>query len=746
MEPFAHSSDHLLAELERIDLLIRSRVAHLRRVQSEDEHFRGLYISEPEVDALLAQPLGEPQWLRGTDRGKLTDFDAVLGELGQTIAGRRSASAEQGIDLRLDRLARTFRLGSFEIDALLICLAVEIDLRYEKLYAYLQDDVTKRRPSVDLAIRLLISAGGSVLDARRHFMASSPLIAHQLVHLVEDPQQPRSSLLAHIMKPDDRIVEFLFGIDEMDVRLRSTVKALPARRRLDELLLEDQARTAFRNASLQADSQPMPDGDKLAPVLVLEGPPGAGKSSVAEAMCRERRRDLLIVDVSAVQSDADTVTSLPSARWAGIASLVEREAELRGAGVHWRGLDVLTGEAQRASLTSLLRAVDTLRVPCFIAVSDAREVVSSFPRRGAIVMQMPEPTHAQREQCWSAGLAGARLDEHVDISALATRFRLSFGKIGQAAMSARQLANVRGGSAATITPHDLQVACRLHSNQRLSLLARKAVASYGWDDIVLPDDCKAQLHEICNHVKYRDRVYGDWGFGRKLALGKGLAVLFAGPSGTGKTMAAGIIAGELGLDIYKIDLSTVISKYIGETEKNLSRIFEEAETSNAILFFDEADALFGKRSEVRDSHDRYANVEVGYLLQRMEEYEGVAILATNLRKNMDDAFVRRLHFTVEFPFPDRKDRHRIWQGIWPKDTPRDQALDLELLATRHEMAGGNIKNIAVAAAFLAADDGEVVRMRHVNQATLREYRKTGKLIGDDHGFAEGARFEGRQKP
>ena len=255
----------------------------------------------------------------------------------------------------------------------------------------------------------------------------------------------------------------------------------------------------------------------------------------------------------------------------------------------------------------------------------------------------------------------------------------------------------------------------------------------------------ALLREICNHVKYRDRVYGDWGFGRKLALGKGLAVLFAGPSGTGKTMAAGIIAAELGLDLYKIDLSTVISKYIGETEKNLSRVFEEAETSNAILFFDEADALFGKRSEVRDSHDRYANVEVGYLLQRMEEYEGVAILATNLRKNMDDAFVRRLHFTVDFPFPDEEDRHRIWKGIWPQDTPLDATIDLDLLASRYEVAGGNIKNIAVAAAFLAADEGEVVRMSHVIQATLREYQKTGKLLVEEDEFAAEDRFVRRRR-
>ena len=733
MEPFAHSSDHLLAELERIDLLIRSRVAHLRRVQSEDEHFRGLYISEQEVDALLARPLGAPQWLHGQDCGQLAGVDPALVDLAQMIACRRAASAEVGIDLRLDRLARTFRLDAFEVDVLLVCLAVEIDLRYEKLYAYLQDDVTKKRPSVDLAIRLLSSANSDFAEARRHFVAPSPLIAHQIVQVLEDPQQPQSPLLARILKPDDRIVAFLFGIDQVDPPLCDAVRAVTPTCNLDDLLLEGGARSAFRNAGLE---QSLARDDAPSPVIVLDGRAGSGKKSMAEALCRERRCELLVADVSTLASEATAAPGPGSTRWTDFARLVEREAALRGAAVLWCGVDAFTGDPQRGHLTSFLRVVDAGRVPCFVALSGANDVAALFTRRGVILMQMPEPTHAQRTKHWSAQLTGPSHGDQLDVSSLATRFKLSWGAISQAASTARRLASVRDGNEGVVTMNDLQDACRLHSNQRLTVLARKIAPCFGWGDLVLPADCMAQLREICNHVKYRDRVYGDWGFGRKLALGKGLAVLFAGPSGTGKTMAAGIIAAELGLDLYKIDLSTVISKYIGETEKNLSRIFEEAETSNAILFFDEADALFGKRSEVRDSHDRYANVEVGYLLQRMEEYEGVAILATNLRKNMDDAFVRRLHFTVEFPFPDEEDRYRIWQGIWPPDTPLDDTLDLELLAARYEMAGGNIKNIAVAAAFLAADEGEVVGMNHVIQATLREYQKTGKLLVEEDEFAE----------
>jgi SpoVK/Ycf46/Vps4 family AAA+-type ATPase len=251
-----------------------------------------------------------------------------------------------------------------------------------------------------------------------------------------------------------------------------------------------------------------------------------------------------------------------------------------------------------------------------------------------------------------------------------------------------------------------------------------------WDDIVLPEDSLAQLREICQRVAHRHRVLGEWGFDRKLSLGKGVNALFAGPSGTGKTMAAEIIANALGLDLYRIDLAGVVSKYIGETEKNLDRVFSAAQHANAILFFDEADALFGKRSEVRDSHDRYANIEISYLLQKMEEYDGIAILAPNLRQNLDDAFMRRLAFTVHFPFPDEASRRQIWTGIWPAETPLDGDIDHDFLARQYKLSGGNIKNIALASAFLAAEDEKPVTMAHLFQATRREHQKMGKTLSE----------------
>ena len=368
---------------------------------------------------------------------------------------------------------------------------------------------------------------------------------------------------------------------------------------------------------------------------------------------------------------------------------------------------------------------------------------------GAITVPFPVLDHDQRRACWRSELAhaGATLDAG-DVDDLADRFRLTPRQIADAAATARNRAlwradGERPGSAQP-TLDDLFAAARGQSGHDLAALARKITPNYTWDDIVLPDDSKAQLRELCQRVAHGPRVLGEWGFERKLSLGKGVTALFAGPSGTGKTMAAEVIASELGLDLYKIDLSGVVSKYIGETEKNLERIFSAAEDANAILFFDEADALFGKRSEVRDSHDRYANVEISYLLQRMEQYGGIAILATNLRQNLDDSFVRRLAFTVHFPFPGEEDRLRIWRGIWPNVRPDVKLLaadvDVAFLAHQFKLSGGNIKNIALAAAFLAAAEPEPdpangngsgkVAMKHLFHATQREYQKLGKTLSE----------------
>jgi SpoVK/Ycf46/Vps4 family AAA+-type ATPase len=331
-----------------------------------------------------------------------------------------------------------------------------------------------------------------------------------------------------------------------------------------------------------------------------------------------------------------------------------------------------------------------------------------------------------RKAVWEKGLQNQVPEAGPWAAQLASQFRLTPGQTHDALEFAGNECAMRDGQR-EIDLADLYRACRHQSNQKLGELAVKIEPHYGWEDLVLPDDKVVHLKEICSQVKHCYRVFGEWGFDNKLSYGKGLSMLFSGSPGTGKTLAAQVIASELQLDLYKIDLSGVVSKYIGETEKNLAKIFQEAETSNAILFFDEADALFGKRTEVSDAHDRYANIETSYLLQKMEEYEGVVIMATNLCENMDDAFTRRIRFIVEFPFPDEVSRLNIWQTHFPQEAPLSEQIDFEYLSQELKISGGSIKNIVLNSAFLAAENGSMISMEHILHGAKREFEKIGKL-------------------
>jgi SpoVK/Ycf46/Vps4 family AAA+-type ATPase len=308
---------------------------------------------------------------------------------------------------------------------------------------------------------------------------------------------------------------------------------------------------------------------------------------------------------------------------------------------------------------------------------------------------------------------------------VAGKFRLSIRQIADAAEVARVAAAARGAQAPAST--DLDLGARRASSTRIGELATRLEPAYAWQDLVLPARQLEVLRSISSYLRHRDLVLSEWGYEQAVARDQGLKVLFAGESGTGKTMAGQVITHDLGLELFRIDLATVVSKYIGETEKNLDRIFRAATGSNAILFFDEADALFGKRSEVRDAHDRYANIEVAYLLQKMESYPGAVILATNFRQNMDDAFLRRLDFVIDFPFPEAGDRERIWRLLLPAPAPIEEDVDVAFLAAQFKLSGGGIRNASLAAAFLAAEDGGRIGMAHLVKGVALEYGKLGRL-------------------
>jgi AAA+ superfamily predicted ATPase len=718
--PYTTSLEHILAELQRLDLLLRVQVWRSRQRHGDaEEELAAFYIPEAEVDALLDKAIGAPTWATVPLPSELREtLQTGLDRLATDIAQHTAETLRRGVSLRLVELARLFDLTAFDVDVILTCLAPELDRHYERLYAYLHDDVTRRQPTIDLALNLLCPDLETKVAARTRFTPVAPLCRHHLVQLGEEPDQRPASLLGRTLRLHPRVTRFLLDDDAVDDRLQPYVRVAASAASLDELVLPE----AFRRQLSQLVEHAPSAGADL--VLYCQGSYGVGQQAAATACCQALGGALLVVD-------GKRLAASNVEEFATLARLVDREARLQGALLYWEDFDALLADDKDAHLATLLPILEAHPGPTFLAGTTTWEPVDALRSVTFVRLEFPQPGYQERLHLWRAALAedaAATLDPTLDLAAMANKFRLSGGQIRDAAATAGNLARARSPTAPQVTQADLHAACRLHSNRKLAELAQKITPHYTWDDLVLPDDQLAQLREIYHQVQYRALVYDAWGFDRKLAMGKGLSILFSGPPGTGKTMAADVLAGSLELDLYKIDLSTVVSKYIGETEKNLARIFDEARTSNAILFFDEADALFGKRTQVRDAHDRYANVEISYLLQKMEEYEGVVILATNLRKNLDEAFVRRLHVTVEFPMPDVADRRRIWAQIWPAATPRHPDLDLEFLARHVEVAGGNIRNIALAGAFLAAADGGVVTMAHLLRATHREYQKMGKVL------------------
>lgn len=718
---YTDSMEHLTDELKRLDLMIQLSLTHLQSHSSDGslKHLQGLVISDEEVSALLARSPGT----NAGDKPKNSlsrKLEDALNAMEKRIDARRSASQEAGINLALLQITQIFQLGLLEEQCLLICLAPELDLKYEKLYAYIQDDVTRKRPTIDLVLNLLCKSPEEKVARRLIFEPQAPLLKFKLVQLIDNAAEAPLPLLAQSLKLDDRIVSFLFELQTKDRRLESWTRLVyPG----DETNFKDVPNwlagktQEFIHCNFTESGAP-----QRKVVFHLYGPKGVGKRTVAAATAKELGLPLLVGNLEHVFAQSIPVDAQ---LW-----LLARESFLQPAVLCVENLDLLLGEGKddrSAEFRTLFEAIELFSQVTFLLSSSDLSPHKRFKNSVFISQHLPIPYDADRVKLWQSHAHSYRFDDEVDYGTVGSQFRFTSGQICDALSSAQDMALWRSPRDEAVSMQELYAACRAQSDPKLIELTRKIEPRYQWNDIVLPTNAHEQLLEICSQARNRHIVFGEWGFDRKLSLGKGLSALFSGPPGTGKTMGAEVIASELGLDLYKIDLSQVISKYIGETEKNLRRIFDAAEHANAILFFDEADALFGKRSEVRDSHDRYANVEISYLLQKMEEYEGVSILATNLRKHMDEAFVRRLQFIVEFPFPDAECRERIWCVTFPKETPVDDDVDQKILAEEIRLAGGSIKNIALGAAFYAAGDGGIIRMSHLMQAARREHQKLGRV-------------------
>jgi AAA+ superfamily predicted ATPase len=623
------------------------------------------------------------QWLMVAELGRLKQRLGAEADAETVAATLESARAAMPAPAAIDHLSDCFGLSAFERDVLLLCAGVEMDAQLAAQCEIATGEARRQGATFGLALAALDAPHWSALAP------VSPLRRWRLVEFDDSAGVARGRL-----RIDERILHYLAGVNYLDVRLRSLLRpALPPTAMAD---MHRAVCGGVRQAIEMATA-----GD--APLVWLTGDDSLGQADVATEVAAALGLALHVLRAGDVPT--------AHAEMEALATLWEREAVLLGSSLLVScGTDPLPAAA--------VRLLEQLRGLVFVSASQPQAL-----ERASLRFTVDKPDPVEQKLIWqqALGAAATRLDGALD------------GIAGQFKLSARTIHAKGAHLAPTLAASDrpdkvMWSACRTMGRSKLDELAQRIESVVGWDELILPEAQTATLRQIGAHVRNRLKVYREWGFADRGARGLGISALFAGESGTGKTMAAEVLARELQLDLYRIDLSAVVSKYIGETEKNLRRVFDAAEDSGAILLFDEADALFGKRSEVKDSHDRYANIEVSYLLQRMEAYRGLAILTTNLKNALDTAFQRRLRFVVHFPFPDQALREAIWRNAFPPRTPLD-AIDNSKLA-RLSVTGGSIRNIAINAAFRAAEVEEPVSMAHLLHAAHFEASKRERPLSD----------------
>ena len=588
-------------------------------------------------------------------------------------------------------LSRLLQLSRFELNVLLLCAGMELDTRIARLCALAQDDPNRSYPTFALALSLFDEPAWEVVSPER------PLRYWKLIEVRPATGQ---ALTMSPLHADERIVNYLKGLNYLDDRLSPLL--FPMERPGDTEVPQ-----SLQSAVDEVTAQLSKTTASLMPIIQLLGADGPGKQVVAyrASAAFERHVYRMSTDMLRGQvAEIDTMIRL----WHCESMLLPLALFVD---VHES--DFPADGAAQVPLSRFLARADGI---LFLGSRDF------WPRlgRASFSVDVAKPTAAEQQTAWTQALGSESGDNP---GLLTGQFNLSLSAIRDIAEAVP-----RGNDGPDEHSGRLWEACRASVRPRLDVLAQRIDAKATWSDIVLPAAETGLLRQISAQVGSRGKVYGDWGFGNKMNRGLGISVLFAGDSGTGKTMAAEVIANDLRLNLYRIDLSAVVSKYIGETEKNLRRLFDAADDGGAILFFDEADALFGRRSEVKDSHDRYANIEVNYLLQRLEAYRGLAILATNMKSALDPAFVRRLRFIVNFYFPGVAERRRIWESVFPSAAPV-AGLDYDRLA-RLNLTGGTIHNAALNAAFLAAAAESQVTMQLVLSAARTEMVKLDRPISE----------------
>lgn len=709
-------AEHLRDELARVEQLVRARVATWRRqldaAGKPAEHWGLVHVSDGEIAAYLQQGFTAPD--RQVDTALVASFRAAHDVAAARIRSRGAGTCGS----RLSQLVAAFDLRLVDVDLLLLTLLPEVDSRYRLVYGYLQNDASRATPTVELLAEILAPVHPEPALIPSRLAAGAPLRGWLLLRVDDGGEPPgRRRVTA-----DERVLRHLLGDDTAGDGPLRHVRRLPAGD-WDGYLARDTRLDQLKALSGWCADQAGQGGA----VVLLQGPRGSGRTTTARALATGAGLALLAVDAGVLQAQAGFVERA--------VRLVHREARLLGAALLWQNIDGLGdgGESGRAVDAVLSAATD---VPLTFLAGEQGWEPAGLP---VLRVTFPGLDLETRTRLWRRYLPrsaefAAPEPEFADLAgSLASSFQLTPGQVVGAVAAARAIARGRDPSVGLLAPADLAEGCRLQSGRRLVQLAQRVEPRPGFDidDLVLAPPSRRQLDELRARIALRARL-AEVGSGGETSGAGALLVMFTGSSGTGKTMAAQLLAAERGVDLYKIDLAEVVSKYVGETEKNLRQVFREAEDANAVIFFDEADALFGKRGEVREARDRWANIEVNFLLQKVEQFDGVVVLATNLRQNIDEAFLRRIHAIVEFPFPDAAARLQIWRRTLAARHlagPPDE--ELAAVAERFVLPGGSIRNVVVDAtvrALAAGTDPPQVSLRHLGAALAREYQKLGKPL------------------
>lgn len=726
-------TQHVQEELQRLAVLIQFRALLLKKTgRIEDTNrFRGLLLKDGELDKLLRQAatdgpdeVDDPELAR-----KQRELDRVTRQLrlreAATVWSR--ARGGGGCALPLISVARRFRLTSFQYQILILSLAPEVDLTFQRLYSHLLNDVTRKRPTVDLALQLFATDPSTKRIGRTAFQPDSPLIRFNLIEVDPGSGALETSLLLREFKMPERMVLWMLGDDRLAPEMANYASLMESRPDLEGLIYASD--TTNRINALMHHLIHLRDqaeaGDPT-PLVALTGFAGVGKRSVATRVSASLGRRTLVVSLDG--------TAFPPARRDRMFRDLAREAHLHDATLclaNYREELITAGYAPGLTyLYGLLRMAPGLGV---LTSTDIEIGLGGAGDGFSTRLPLDVPDTTGKIKLWEGLIAVTKtpMDDDVDLRSFALKYGFTAGNTIRVLHHAHEEAIMRSGNpGAAANSKDLDAACRIQLGQGLSGIASRVRRTATWADLVLPDETLDTLKEIVVQARFRNIVFHEWGFDRKMTSGKGLSILFSGPPGVGKTMVAGVIANELDMDLFKVDLSQIVSKYVGETEKNLKKVFDAAQGNQFIILFDEADSLFAKRTEVKSSVDRYANLEVNYLLQKMEEYGGISVLTTNFEQGIDDAFKRRLNFRVDFPFPESEDRSRLWHVMIPHETPLEEDIDYDWLGEKYELAGGNIKNAVLRAAFWAAKDARAVGIDDLELAAEREAREIGKLVQD----------------